>query len=125
VINWQRYTSIPHYHEESLKYWVADGLHLITVIVFALAVQLNKDWLFCSLASIFVVAIIGHLSGVWVKPDKPRWAERLWLAGASGLGLVVIIFASILRIQDTWIPPIALAATLIAWYIVRYQIILE
>jgi hypothetical protein len=123
--NWMRLRTLSEESNNITIYWFADAFHLTTIIVFSIAAsQKNIPWLVYSLEAIFFIAIAGHLVGAWVKQDNEQhWDERLWLAGANLLGIIVIMARPILKIGEQSILPVALASTLIAWYTVRKYIL--
>jgi hypothetical protein len=106
------------------SYWIADAGHVLSIVVFAIAVQLNdlygENWLICSLTIVFGVSIIGHLSGVLEEPGEKSWCKRLLLAGSNAVG-PGLLFGSYLFFAQPF-PynlPVAVAAVLMAWYGVR------
>ena len=96
-------------------YWIADFIHILTIIVFAIATQLNKSWLECSLFSIFTVTTAGHLLGAWVTTR-----DRFWLAGGNALGMVVLFISHWWFTNPyPWNLPAAIGVVLVAWGIIR------
>lgn len=113
------YTRLPR--TGNVGYWIADGLHVLAIVVFALAVESNRTWIEVPLYCVFAVTIVGHLSGVFLKSDKCE--ERFYLAGCSLLGVVVLW--GIPRIVEGLIPwhlPIAVGTTLVAWSITNWRL---
>lgn len=97
-------------------YWIADGILVAAIVVFAIAAQLEKTWLEIALAVVFGVAIGGHLLGAW----ESGWRARGKLALINALG-PTIIFGSHLVFKQPypWNLPTSLALVLTVWIYVR------
>jgi hypothetical protein len=86
TVNWMRKNDVP---KGKSYYWVADACHVFTIIVFAIATaSLHKsvNWLSWSLAALFFVSVIAHLTGAWASQKCLRYK----LAVVNGSGLIAI-----------------------------------
>jgi hypothetical protein len=111
------------------SYWLADGVLVATIIVFAIAVYFDKPWLSSSLIAVLVVAILGHLSGAWMpRADGTTWrhkwrntlGKRVWLAIPSALGVATLVIPfEVGSVPNQWQRPAAILVVLLVWRYVR------
>jgi hypothetical protein len=118
-VDWMRTTDTV----KTLKgwFWIADAPHSASVVVFAIATQMNKSWLGGALAAMFVIGVIGHLIGAWEPTGTVNnlWRKRLILAVVNAAGLIPLILLP----QADWRLPVALGLVLVLWFPARYLII--
>jgi len=102
-------------------FWIADAPLSASVVIFAIATQMNKPWLGNSLTALFLIGVVGHLVGAWEPTGNVayRSLKRLVLAGANAVGCIVLILIG----SSDWRLPIALASVLVLWFLARYVLI--
>jgi hypothetical protein len=126
AIDWSRSKSQP---TKKKRYWVGDTFHLISIVAFAVAVADNDgeiaEW---SLAAVFSVGVVGHLSGLWEirvgeTTQKTNWGHRFCLAGCGLLGIAVLVVARVgFRMPLFRRLPVAFLIVFVAWIVVRVGI---
>lgn len=125
------YLAIDWFRSKSLDgktrcYWVADAIHISSIVTYGVAVAAYKSASFLgyALAVIFGIAVIGHLVGAWEVVEQPRnWCHRVMLTSCGLVGLGILFFgrsASVGGSLQTLL--IAFLTVLIAWVSVRVLI---
>ena len=101
-------------------YWIFDGLLVLSIVWFAIAIQAKKGDLFLtwSLGFVFGVAVLGHLSAAWENRGEKSW-PRLTLAGGSILGLLTLIAVYHRWPAFRWNLALSFGTVLILWVVVR------
>jgi hypothetical protein len=91
-------------------YSMFDGLFLITVVLFAIAVTLDHDRSAFLLGLMLVIAALGHWVGAFDRaPRDPGW-DRARRGLADLLGVPLLFF-----LPSPWNMPIAFLVVLILW----------
>ncbi len=93
--DWSR---IPKLIDEEVKsrYFIFDLCVVFAIVVFAIAISQPPDrawpkaWIETSLAMVFLVAIVGHLTGVWETTKRRNRSLSCRLAGANALGVLML-----------------------------------
>jgi hypothetical protein len=101
-------------------YWIADAAHVTSIVVFAIATHLNKDWLECALLAVFLIAAAGQVTGAWDDPVTGNLTKRWALGGANMLGAAVLYGSYALPVCPyPWNLPAARVVALTAWFCVQ------
>lgn len=102
-------------------YWIGDAFHACAIITFAIAAQSKSIYLNEFLSSVFVIAALFHLIGIW-EPKQgfaPSWTDRLILAGINITGIAIIyLFPQLLA----WNLAVSILCVTILWIITRKKI---
>lgn len=116
ILSWYRSKNLEH----GCGSRIFDAIHLVTIIVFAIAIYNERSWIDLSLASIFCITMLGHFFGVWKEPkDKPY--HRKILASVSLLGFLssICIFFCSPEQTNPWSLVVTLGLVLVIWGVVR------
>lgn len=112
------------FHRLKPHYWVGDAFHMPTIVVLAIATQMNSPWISCALAVVLLVDMLGHGSTVWepMGPIRRPWQMRLALFSINAVGLFILAVGEVLYDGSLWHLPIALGAPVLLWTTLRKQI---
>lgn len=81
-------------------YWFWDALHVSSIVVFSLGVQLKRPEASSALAAVFVLTAIPHLLCAW-QPKSTRSLETGWrLAAINLVGVLILMTCNILSGQS-------------------------
>jgi hypothetical protein len=106
---------------DSSWYWIFDSLLVLSIVRFAIAIQLlpKEDcFLTWALGGVLTVAILGHLAGAWKRQDERDW-PRFTLAACGSLGLIALVFTYYVCQMFPWKLVIPFGTVLILWLVVR------
>lgn len=110
--------------EVSVWYNIADFIHVVSIVVFAIAVEMplseqNMAWI---LGGVFVLTAVGNLLGVWdlQPPPDSNWKERFLMTGCNLVGIIVLCIGKAAPIDPLeWSLATAIAMVLISRGIVE------
>lgn len=115
-INWRRSEVLDY---KAAGYWFFDGIHLVTVVLFAIVTAEIYDisrWL---LMAVLGWAALGHAVGAFDRVADEPVIVRCKRVGANGLGIALIL-SSILIPELAWLaPPLAVVLVLVVWGFVK------
>jgi hypothetical protein len=103
------------------RYWWFDGALVLSIVWFAIAIQVlprEEAFLSWSLGFVFGIAILGHFAGAWERAEGKNWGHRIKLVICGLLGPAVLIFCHRL---GPWNLCLAFFAVLVAWVVVRTE----
>lgn len=120
AIDWFRSKSL---EPKTLRYWVADSIHIACIVTYGVAIAVGKSAIFLeyNLATIFGIAVIGHLAGAWEIAGQTRdWLHRVILASCGVVGLAILWFGRTgSRSGSLRAPLFAFVVVLILWVFAR------